>query len=346
MGNDKELIKESLKENKTISTSRIISALTSILVIIVLIFGAILFNIGFTEDTLKEPATWILIGASVPLASLAYKAGIDLMVATRLPNRIVALETTKKYSENIDKLDDDFDPLFLNTHNRNEKKKAYLKVVNKAKEKLSNLYANQSKFKFWQEKISKDEYEKRIEELQEKTTDIFLENNIDKIPVKYKMVFSAYFSKLVKDTTYAHDIDATLSKTIRSQLTKKVISKLAFAILGATIVVSAGNAQYSAFAGLVAINCLIQLVSGLVAAVSIYDSSVLTPMEIKNQIMNSYFAWKLNNPNEIEKIKREAEERVKRKELEATQLVQEEKTRLNLQMQTKIEEIKEKAGVQ
>lgn len=74
-----------------------------------------------------------------------------------------------------------------------------------------------------------------------------IEKDIDRVSIKYKIIHNAHFSKIIKDVTYKHDIDANLSSTMKKTISKKALSKFLFGILASMVVVNLGNPQYSSF---------------------------------------------------------------------------------------------------
>ena len=173
---------------------------TVLLFIILLVFGCLDFaKLTFHFENLASVSYWMTVLSKTIAGVCAFNIGINLMWEIELKKDVILAQAITLYNHLIKYKDDDFEYFVTHVFNPTEKKKAYIRQINRkifilnrfsrAKDRL--LYSSDLPER--QAEKEKNWYCRKRKELEELKNKEFIEKNLDSLKVKYQFVDATVF---------------------------------------------------------------------------------------------------------------------------------------------------------
>jgi len=320
---------DAVKKVYSLARPRTISAIIQMILSIVFSFGINIVAMGFDFDKLTTWRFWVSTACTLAGVVMIFRATINA-VYYRTANRQVVLDAKKAYKELNDKKNLNFKD-FLVIYNKKRKIEIYIANINKKIYKLENKQAKTLNSRRIQR------YENKLEMLRKLITVEYIAEHIDRTPVKQTLVFYSDFNDL--DSPVGSDI--VTRANYNREFNKRTYSKIFWYIVSTVLLgvgvwtAPDGNwVSYVVSIVLTAVMVVWRIMSALMQADDIYDTTITKSILDRTDILKQYNAWLLDNP--------ESSEFQKQLEIEKNKI--EESYKLKMQkevekMQTQIKEI-------
>lgn len=248
------------------------------------------FDLDFSSFT--EP--WFYVSSLCTLAAviLIYRGTINA-IYPKTSSRPVVVEARNKFKELNDKKELDLED-YLKIYNRETKKDAWCAFIGK---KILKWQKKKDRFRKnlnRQEKIE-EECNKHIEYLTKFTTEEYLENNIDKINIKYNAVFYSDFNNIEKSVVVDKKFRDNYSKAFNKATMNKIVYYMLCTALLSVGVFTKGEGNWVSWCSSIALTMVmivVRIATALQQADVLYDNEITKSLIDKTEVLEHYYEWK------------------------------------------------------
>ena len=284
------------------------------LVIVLIIFGCFdWLHLRFHFEYLADSNFWINVGTKATADVLSYNIGIN-MVIDEVIKRNKVLNELKRIYDNLNKYKDkDFDD-FIKEYNKECKIKVYKSEMNYKIYKL-NKHAKRK------DKLLYDKYEKKLKEypdttftsnkycikrreLEELSTDEYINNNLDTLDVKYREIDPSIFALEINGTQKIeyNKVTGSVNKGRAIMSLTTLAGVVVFPIIMNSISLAPNGEELEE--GIVtAVNYAIKIASdigivvwqfsrGVMSTPKIVSRELTSPLSERVKILKRYYAWR------------------------------------------------------
>lgn len=291
-----------------------------LLLIILVVYGCLDFaTLTFHFEELLTADFWAVVGAKVVAGVCAFNIGINIIWDTELRKDGTLLQAIAEYDDLSSRKQLDFERYVNRVFNPEEKRKAYISVINRRIHTLNRfskaadrlLYSSDDPTKA--ETKARNRYCRKRGELEELKTDEYINKNLDSINVRYYEVDPATFELEIDGSPIVRGVktkgNAALGKG-------KATGSVVLGVLAVSMFLTAIKLETDkqAFddkvaetlhyllkcAGDVAI-VLWQVMRGMLNVRKIVSSEFTQPYVGRNTVLKRYLEWRLatNQPESL-----------------------------------------------
>ena len=263
------------------------------------IIAAIIASVGinlvaFQLDFSCFTEAWFYVSSFCTLLAiiLIYRGTINA-VYPKTANRPVVVEAREKYRSLNDKKGLDLEE-YLAVYNRESKKEAWRAFIGKKilkwQKKKDKFHANIKR----QEKIEKT-CNDHIAYLTKYITDEYVEENIDRMNIKYNKVFYSDFNNIEKSVSTEKKYRDNYNKAFNKATMNKVFYYMITTALLSVGVFTEGDGTWVSWTAsivLTIVMIIIRIATALQQADAIYDNEITKAMLDKTEVLEKYYEWK------------------------------------------------------
>lgn len=291
---------------------RVIASFIEMIISIVCIVGINFIVIGLDFSKLLKWQFWILTAVETVGIFFLFRAVINARFE-KTANRPNVVEAREKYNalNKEKKLDL---KVFLKEYNRNNKIMAY---THKIAQKMAKL-DNQIMKSINPEKQAK--LELQLEHYKELISDEYIEEHIDRLKVKY---FIVYYNDFFNENSSSSKMYVSTRRSWKKAFNKSSFNKMwMFVLITGLLALAVTDTSRVSATQVFAKSCasifmiVVRIVSAIIEADFIYDSTITQNMLDKTEILEQYYEWQSQRPLQQEPSEREKELAKIREELE------------------------------
>ncbi len=263
--------------------------------IIVSIIASIGINlVAFKFDFSCFYDGWFYVSSLCTLAAiiLIYRGTINA-IYPKTSTRPVVIEAREKYKKLNDTKELDLED-YLKVYNRETKKDAWRAFIGRKILKWQHKKDRFRKNLVKQEKIE-IECNKQIEYLSKFISDEYLEENIDKINIKYNAVFYSDFNNIEKSVGVEKKFRDNYNKAFTKSTMNKVVYYMITTALLSIGVFTVGDGSWVSWVSsivLTIVMIIVRIATALQQADIIYDNEITKALIDKTEVLEKYYEWK------------------------------------------------------
>ena len=284
-----------------------------LLFFVLAIFGCLDFaTLTFHYEYIFTASYWGTVVTKTIAGVCAFNIGINLIIDQEIMNNAVLQNLISRYIELQSKKQIDFEYFVHRVFNREEKKKAYVSMINRKLYRLNRFSRRRDRLLYdselpeMQEKKKKNRYCIKRRELEMLKEDSFVEKNIDSIFVRYLEVDPAVFELEIDGSPSLRGVKTRGSLGVgRIKASSSVIlGMIGFSMFATAFALEADAAQFEdqmeAFwhyfmktiedAAVV----LWQTMQGMLRTRKIVSQQMTEPYSGRVTVLTAYLEWRLN----------------------------------------------------
>ena len=310
-----------------------IMAVFEITAAIIASIGINLVAFQFDFSCFKEASFYVSSFCTLLAIILIYRGTINA-IYPKTASRPVVVEARAKYKALNDKKGLDLED-YLKVYNRESKKDAWRAFIGR---KILKWQKKKDKFRAnidRQEKVEKM-CNNHINYLSKYITEEYIENNIDKINIKYNKVYYSDFNNIEKSVPVEKKYRDNYNKAFNKATMNKVVYYMITTALLSVGVFTVGEGNWVSWTAsivLTVVMIIIRIATALQQADDIYDNEITKAILDKTEVLEKYYEWQKTNASQtaIEKAVNEAREQEQAK---AKEILEKEKERSRNEIQS------------
>ncbi len=291
---------------KKYSTPKTISSIVEAIASVVCIVGINLVGLAFDFSQLLKLSFWVYTGCMAVGVFLLFRSIVNARFESTAKRENV-VKARERYNNLNAKKERDL-KTFLDEYNLATKINEYVSKVNqkifKLENKLRRTYSDKGIVKI----------NKKILNLKETITDDYINQHIDKIRIKYYIV---YYSDFYDETVTSHkgvitrpNYNKEFNSKAISTMWGYLISSCLFAVAIFNPVINTGDWYVAKIIGTI-LMIIIRGTSALLKADEIYDRTITNSLLDRADILEEYLEWKNKHPNQLDEALEKQKEELK-----------------------------------
>lgn len=301
----------------------------ALLFIILLVFGCLDFaTLTFRADFLTSPSYWGTVVTKTVAGVCSFNIGINLMLDNEIRKNATLQDLIIRYNKLKEKKQLDFEYYVLKVFNMEQKKKAYIAMMNKKIYRLNRFSKRRDRLLYSSELPEHQELKRRNRycvkrsELEALRSEEYIEKNLEILSVKYNEVDPAIFELEIDGSPSFKGVKTKGNVNVgRAKASSSVIlGMIGFSMFATAFALSADQQQFKdqmeaflhyLFKALEDMFIVIwQTTQGMLKTRKIVSQQLTEPYAGRVLVLTKYLEWRLNNKIPDTKVYEEMKEKI------------------------------------